>query len=345
MAAKSTKSASASKKVAGPSWKEAKIAPLVLLLGPGKVLAELALARLKDQALRKDPQLEVTRVDAAHYTKGDLALWTSPSLFGESRLILIPQLEELNDDLLADLLAYLPNVAPDVFIFLAHTNVTRGKRFLDAYKAAGLPLYTCNDPKYPNEKLQVLRDYVKMLGRELEPDAASILVNAYANDLRELLAITAQLFADNETFEGPLSAEVVAQYVRGKTAAQDFDVADAVVVGDTPRALRLARHALATGIEHTRVVSAVARKLREMAKVAGGGPEGPGSVAGPGQLGMSDYVVRLTRQNLRYWSEAGLARAILAAAQADFEVKGGARDRDYAIEKMILEIGRAIRTR
>ncbi len=44
------------------------------------------------------------------------------------------------------------------------------------------------------------------------------------------------------------------------------------------------------------------------------------------------------RQQLRSWEPDGLAKALDAVAQADLDVKGGAADPAYAIERMVLKV-------
>lgn len=51
------------------------------------------------------------------------------------------------------------------------------------------------------------------------------------------------------------------------------------------------------------------------------------------------------KRDLRGWSAQGIAMAISAVAQADTDVKGGSRDPGYALERGILEVGRARKIR
>ena len=79
------------------TWDRVDLAPVVLLRGSESVLVQRAQDRLLAQARAKDPNVEVSRLEAAGYDKGQLAGLVSPSLFGEPRLIIINDLEHATD--------------------------------------------------------------------------------------------------------------------------------------------------------------------------------------------------------------------------------------------------------
>ena len=111
-----------------------------------------------------------------------------------------------------------------------------------------------------------------------------------------------------------------------------FAVADAAVTGRHGEALRLLRHALASGADPVPVVAALAAKLRAMAKVAGS----RGSAAElAGRLGLAPWQVERARRDLDGWDDAGLGRAIQEAALADSRIKGAGRDPVYALEHLV----------
>ena len=57
------------------------------------------------------------------------------------------------------------------------------------------------------------------------------------------------------------------------------------------------------------------------------------SVAGP-----AEKASAVLRRQLQGWDPAGLARALDAVAQADLDVKGGAAEPAYAVERMVLQV-------
>ncbi len=307
------------------------LAPVVLLLGSEGLLADRAMDRLRAQALSADPNTERTDVAAASYQSGQLDMLVSPSLFGEPRLLVVPDLEAMTDALLADLLAYVGRPAPDVWLILRHNGGQRGKKLIDAIRAAGFPVVDANPLKYDSEKLDLVRSDIRAAHRQIDQEAAQALVDALGEDLRSLAAGVAQLLAD---VEGTITVADVHRYHSGRVETSGFEVADAAVAGRTAQALTLLRHALSTGIDPVPLVVALGMKLRGMAKV---------SVAGhvpPGRLGMAPWQVERARKELYGWDDRTLAAAIGAVATADEEVKGLSRDPQRAVEKAVMTICR-----
>ena len=108
------------------------LAPIVLIKGPEGLLVDRALDQLRALAYEADPNLERTDINAATYQAGQLDVIASPSLFGESRMVIIRDLETMSDALANDLIAYAGAPAPDVWMFLAHPGGNaRGKKVID----------------------------------------------------------------------------------------------------------------------------------------------------------------------------------------------------------------------
>ena len=97
-------------------------------------------------------------------------------------------------------------------------------------------------------------------------------------------------------------------------------------------ALRLLRHALATGADPVPMVAAFASKVRTMAKLAGARGSA-GDLAR--QFGLAPWQVERARRDLSGWDDAGLGRAIQALASADAQVKGAGRDPVFALEHLV----------
>ena len=82
------------------------LAPIVLIKGPEGLLVDRALDQLRALAHEADPNLERIDINAATYQAGQLDVIASPSLFGESRMVIIRDLETMRDALANDLIAY-----------------------------------------------------------------------------------------------------------------------------------------------------------------------------------------------------------------------------------------------
>lgn len=322
---------------AGIAWQDAPVAPVVLVSGSEALLAERAVDRIVQQVRSSIPDVAVERLDAAEYTAGALAVMTSPSLFSDDKVVVLEGLERGSDELLADATAYLGAPLGSVVVVLRHGGGARGKRLLDACKAANVPTVGADPIKSDADKVAFAAGELRRAGRRADPGALRALVDAVGSDLRELAAACAQLVADTT---GLIGAETVQRYHGGRVEATGFQVADAAVVGDAGRAVALLRHALSTGLDPVPIVAALAARLRVLAKV--GAVRSRGAAAAR-ELGLAPWQVDRAATELRRWTPEGLALAIGAVAQADAEVKGEGRDAQFAVERAVLRIAAAVR--
>jgi len=284
------------------------------------------------------PDVEITRLNAGSYTAGSLAMNVSPSLFGEQKLIEVDGLEAMNDAFLADALKYVVQPEPEAFLVLRHGGGVRGKKLLDAVKAAGWPVVDCQPLKKDAEKIAFVTAEFRAASRRIDPDGVHALVNAVGAQLAELAAACSQLIADATT---GVDAAMVDKYYGGRVEATGFKVADAAMAGNGPLALSTLRHALATGADPVPIVAALASKLRSLAKVAGA--QGSSSQIAK-QLGMQPWLVEQAQREVRRWTPEGLVRSIQVTAEADAQVKGLSRDPVYAVEHAVTVIATSARS-
>lgn len=308
---------------------------LVLIQGPESVLADRALAATLADLRGIEPDLEVVRITGSTYEPGSLAVHASPSLFGGSTCIVVADLDEATDELQLDLLAYLAAPAEGVWLVVLHKSGNRGKKVLDTLKKAGARVIEVAAVKTDADKIAFIQNEFRTARRKATPEAVRALHEALGKDLRELAAACAQLVADTE---GVIDESVVETYYGGKVEATGFKVADAAIAGNTAEALRLMRHALASGDNPVPMVAVLALKLRQLVKVgsAGRGPSGQLAKS----LGMAPWQIDRARKELSGWDPEALGRSIQAVAAADYDIKGGSRDAVYALEKALLAIAR-----
>ncbi|MBC7291045.1 MAG: DNA polymerase III subunit delta [Actinotalea sp.] len=316
----------------GIGWEDVEPAPLILVTGGEAVLAERAVDRVVELARAADPEVETTRLDAAAYEAGRLRVVASPSLFAEPRVVVLENVQTGTDELFADLVRHVEEPAADVVLVVVHGGGQRGKRALDAVRAAGAVVVRCDPIKRDADKVAFVTAELRRARRRADAAAARALVEACGADLRELAAACQQMVADTS---GIVTAEMVARYHGGRVEATGFRVADAAVEGRSGEAVALLRHAIATGTDPVPLVAALAAKLRTLAKV--------GAARGRGldparDLGLAPWQVDKARRELRGWSPEGLAAAISAVARADAEVKGAGRDPVFAVERAVLTV-------
>lgn len=312
------------------------VPPLVLISGPEAVIADRALGSVLDDLRAADPGVEVIRLAAETYEAGSLGVHASPSLFGGAKCIVVADLDEAPDELQEDLLAFLATPDPDVTLVVTHKSGQRGKKVLDTLKKSQARVLEAPAIKTDRDKTDFAAHEFRAAGRRATPDAVRALIEAVGRDVRELAAACQQLVADTT---GTIDQELVARYHGGKVEATGFKVADAAVAGNAGEALRLLRHAIATGVDPVPIVAVLAQQLRQLVKVGAAGRGRSADVAR--DLGMAPWQVDKARRGLSGWGPEGLAEAIQAVANADFEVKGGGRDPVYAVERAVLTITRA----
>lgn len=309
------------------------VPPLVLIAGPEQILAERAASSTIALLRESDPQAEVVRLEAASYEAGQLQLHTSPSLFGGSKIVVVRDLDEGREELIADVVDVVTMGPADATLIVQHKGGVRGKKALDALKKGGARVIDAPAIKSDRDKSAFVTGEFRAAGRKVAPDAVRALLEAVGKDLRELASACKQLVDDTH---GVVTAEVVQRYHGGKVEATGFRVADAAISGNLPEALRLARHALASGVDPVPIVAVLASQLRQIARVATAGRGPSGALAK--QLGMAPWQVDRARRDAQGWDGDRLGRAIQAVAAADFEVKGGGRDPVYALERAIITI-------
>jgi DNA polymerase III subunit delta len=311
--------------------------PLVLVVGPEELLVERAIASVVTAARQAHPATEIVEVEGAGYDAGALAVHVSPSLFAEPRAVILHGLEDAGEALVNDLLSYLAEPVEDVTLVLCHRGGARGKKVLDAARDAGAQELECPAIKSDRDKTDFVTREFRSARRQVSNDAVRALVEAVGSDLRELASACSQLVADTE---GRIEVDSVLLYHSGKVEATGFRVADAAVSGRTGEALGLLRHALATGLDPVPIVAVLASSLRTLAKVAAAGRTGRSADVGK-ELGMAPWQVDKARRQLSGWEPDGLARSIIAVAEADAAVKGGGRDPEYAVERAVVTVAGA----
>jgi DNA polymerase-3 subunit delta len=307
---------------------------ITLIVGEEELLVDRTIGEVVASARADDPETEVIDLAPGGLEPGRLAELTSPSLFGSGKVLVLRSAQDLGKDLTAEVLRYAKDPADDVALVAVHHGGAKGKALVDGLAKAGARKVSCPKITRPGERIDFVRSEVRRAGGKISPDGARGLVDAVGNDLRELAGACNQLVADTG---GKIDDAAVARYYRGRAEVTGFAVADKAVEGQLAEALEQLRWALATGVAPVLIVSALAQGVRGLAKV-GGAPRGARGAALAKELGMPPWKIDRVQRQLRGWSGEGVARALSAVAEADAQVKGGAADPAYALEKTVAEI-------
>jgi DNA polymerase III subunit delta len=314
-------------------------APLLLVQGDEELLAARAISAAVDAAVAADPGADVREYEAASLAAGEVAEMLSPSLFGGRRVLVIRSGQDARKDLVTALLAYATNPDPDVSLIVSHVGGAKGKAFADGLRAAGATVVPAAKLKGDRERIAFVRDEFRRHGGRCDESAASALLAAVGNDLREIAAACSQLLADTD---GKVTEAVVARYYKGRAEVSGFTVADAAMIGDVPGALEALRWALHVGVDPVPIADAIADGVRTVARVASAGRGNPYQLAG--SLGMPAWKIQRAQERSRGWTPEGLVDAMHAAAACNAAVKGGAEDRGYALEQAVVAVAAARRS-
>lgn len=308
-------------------------AALRLVLGEEEFLVERAVEAIVAEVRAADAGAELRRFRAAELTPADLADSLSPSLFAESRVIVLQAVHEAGKDLSAAVLAQAADLADGIVLVAVHAGGARNKALADGLRSAGAAVVRCDRITRYEERADFVRAEVRRAGGRISADAVGVLIEAVGSDLRELASAAGQLVADTG---GTVDERAVRRYHRGRAEASGFAVADKAVAGDRAGALEALRWALVLGVAPVLVADALADGLRTLAKVAGAGRGDPNRLAGT--LGMPPWKIRKAQSQVRHWRPESLAVAFAAAAEVNADVKGVAADPGYALERAVLRI-------
>ncbi|WP_037907726.1 DNA polymerase III subunit delta [Actinacidiphila yeochonensis] len=317
------------------------LAPLTLAVGQEELLLDRAVREVVTAARAADPDTDVRELAPEQLQPGTLAELVSPSLFAERKVIVVRAAQDLSADSVKDVRAYFAAPAEETVLVLLHAGGAKGKALLDAARKAGAREVACPKMTKPADRLAFVRQEFRALGRSATPEAAQALVDALGSDLRELASACSQLAAD---VDGTIDVETVARYYTGRAEATGFEVADLAVTGRAAEALERLRWAVSVGQPLPGITFALASGVRSIGRLASAPRNAnPGQLAR--ELGMPPWKIDRVRQQMRGWSAEGVSDALRAVAEADAAVKGGGADPGYALEKAVVAIARAARSR
>ncbi|MEU6440041.1 DNA polymerase III subunit delta [Streptomyces sp. NPDC047046] len=316
------------------------LAPLTLAVGQEELLIDRAVRQVVLAARAADADTDVRELTPDQLQPGGLAELTSPSLFAERKVLVVRNAQDLSADAVKEVKGYLPTPVDEVVLVLCHAGGAKGKGLLDAARKAGAREVPCPKMTKPADRLAFVRNEFRTTGRSATPEACQTLVDAIGSDLRELAAAVSQLTAD---VEGTIDEAIVGRYYTGRAETSSFTVADRAVEGRAAEALEALRWSLSTGVAPVMITSALAQGVRAIGKLSSARGGRPADLAR--ELGMPPWKIDRVRQQMRGWTPDGVSVALRAVAEADAGVKGGGDDPEYALEKAIVTVARAARSR
>ncbi len=312
---------------------------LVLIQGSESLLADRAIS----QVISQYPNAQVSNLYADEIEVGIITDNLAPSLFGDQRVVVIRDAQDLSAECSDELISYLENQDEYLILVLWHKGGVKGKGLVDKVKKLNPQLISVEAIKKDSEKSEFIRNEFNSYSRKITSEAIQALIDSLGSDMRELAAACSQLASD-VALQKIIDEVDVAKYQQGRVESTGFDVADAVVDGNTAEALIALRNALATGTDPVLIVSALAASFRTLAKVSGSS-RGSNSYELASSLALAPWQIEKARKQLTGWSQNGLAKAVIAIAAVDADIKGAASDPKYALERAVMTVSTAKSTR
>lgn len=311
---------------------------LVLLRGEEQLLIDRAIHHVLVAVRGASPDTERREAAAAGLTVGEFSDLVAPSLFAEPRVVVLRNAQESAKEMAEAIARYVAAPVEGVTMVVHHSGGARNKPLADVLVKAGAAVVDCAAISRTSDRIEFVRAEIKSAGGSATPAAVAVLVDAVGTDLAELASAASQLVTDTG---GSIDEAAVLRYHRGRAEASGFAVSDLAIAGNIAGALEALRWALIVGEPAVRIADALASGVRTVAKVAGS--LGGSSQQLAARLGMPPWKIDKARGPAKAWSGAGLAMAMQTVTRLNAEVKGGAADTGYALERAVIDIGRARR--
>ncbi|MEU7632361.1 DNA polymerase III subunit delta [Nocardia sp. NPDC049220] len=311
-------------------------AQLHLVLGEEELLIERALGEVTARVRASAPDADAVPVDrlrAGDASTAELAELLSPSLFAEDRVIVLESAAEAGKDAVAVITEAAQDPPDGVVLVVLHSGGGRAKALVPALQKAGAVTHECAKLTKATERVEFVRGEFRRAGVRVSGEVVQVVLETVGSELRELAAACAQLAADTG---GKVDVAAVRRYYSGKAEVSGFDVAELAVAGDRPGAMEALRWANDRGVPHVLLADALADSVHTIARVGSAGRGDPFALAQ--QLGMPPWKVKKAQAQARSWTPATIGSALHVVAALNADVKGGAADAGYALERALTRI-------
>lgn len=310
-----------------------------LILGDDEFLTERARLSIQKAA---GEGVEVVRLKASEVSEGEIAMATSPSLFGDNRVIVISDVEKVGKELTQVLLTAVADPGPGMTLVLIYTvtaKTLKGKKKPPEIVAKLRKVGEVHEvfSLYPNELGSWATREFASHGVRPTPDVVQAVLDGVGSDLRELASAISQLVFDTN---GNVTREAVHNYYVGIAEVANWDIADAAVVSRVEAAVSTCRRALQLGASPVAIAAALANKVGAIARLYSARGD---QYSLAKDTGLAPYVVKMTQPVARRWSEDNVNKAVILMAELDAAVKGQGGDEDFAIEAAVRRVAELAR--
>jgi DNA polymerase III subunit delta len=303
---------------------------MYLLTGP----EELLLRRAADDViaeLRAESEIEVSDVRATELKETGLPDLRTGSLFGDRRVIILREAQELPAELSHALAAELDGPPPDATVVLLATGTQRIMKLAKRIKELGGRVDVAPPKDWEDRKWELhVAEELRRHGRSAEPAAVQALLDHAGLDVAGIAEKVAQVAATAPP--GRITAEHVEAVVVGRGNRGSFAVADAMCSRRPGEALALLRGVFEGGDDPVMVLGALAYRIRSIVAVAG---RIDAKAIG---LGISKGQRHHLEQARRSFGPGELTSAYRTLAEADLQIKGGELPPQMVLERAVVQI-------
>lgn len=279
-----------------------------------------SLLKLAAVGLLKERGLRATEVDAAHWQGGELSDLATPSLWGESRALLVTGCQALPEPGQRELKTYLDAPSPDALCVL--TVVTRGKGPPPLAKMVQAAGGAVRHVALKRQDLPVwVMDRARARGTTMTRPGAVALVGSIGEDTASLDQAVEQLAS---AFPGrSLGPEEVRAQFRGLGEQQVWDLCDQALSGRLADALVTLRALFEAKADPLLILGGVASRVRDLVRIRGVSERLPPAEVARAAGIRFEWQIRRYREQADRFTEQELTALHGWVTEADRALKGG----------------------
>jgi DNA polymerase-3 subunit delta len=245
----------------------------------------------------------------------------TPSLFGDTRVVVMRGIQEATVDQLTPLFEYLCNPAETTHLVLTSSGKLT-KSTTDALKSAGATTIATSPPSRRNELNVWFQEQFAHTGLKLDPTAMENVINWLGQDqarLPSLMDVLVSAFGTSKK----LSADDVQPFLGEQGSVLPWDLTDAIDHSDSATALEMLRRMVRSGEYHPlQIMSLLHNHYVRLLKLDG--PEIRETSQAMALIGSkSDFQTRKYMDLYRRVGTRSVASAIALLARADLDLRGG----------------------
>jgi DNA polymerase III subunit delta len=307
----------------------ADLKPAYLVHGDDEVKLDSWRARLRARATAEGSSASLEVLTGDRLTPGAFADATEAlTLSIGRRYVLADGVERWKEKDLDPVLAALKSLPPETVVLLvASGKVSRGKgpaseALAKAVGAIGGDILLCEAPR-PAKLPAWVAEQGSELGLLLSEDATHALVERIGGDQRRLVRELEKL-ACYEPDGGHVDRDAVEALTISDLEARAYELGDAVIEGDTDRALRLAEDLRDRGEEMMHIVFALLRQVRQARRAAAMLEQGASTQELASALRVPPFIAKQIAAQAGRADAARLEQTLDQLADLDYSVRGGA---------------------